>query len=454
MTTHCYNQLRFTFQRKLVVDFAGGTITSDAGLLLVRELDARLGLTADVARRVQDSRDSRYVSHDMATLLRQRIYQIAAGYDDANDADRLRLDPTFKLIAGGGTGDLGSQPTISRLENELDWSSIARLGAVGMDWFCCHAYGKTHQPEEILLDVDSTDDPTHGDQQLALFTGFYNQTMYHPLCWFEAHTGLLLRTRLRPGRDQSPDFLVEDLEHIVPQLKYRFPKSRLMLRADAGMGKHHVLSALEHHQIEYVLGIAPNAAFHKKIRGIAQKAQRRYDRTKQPVEIYTSFWYRAKRARKSRSKECREPWSRRRRILLRLRVGATGLDVRFMVTNRSGKAKDLVEWYQQRGTCENRIKELKLDMHADRLSCHRYRANAVRLQLHTIALLLLSYFRRRAMQKTALANATVGTLRLCLFKVAARVVYTARRIWFHVASYWPWQTLFCRSYRAVAKAPT
>src|SRR6476660_6840137 len=185
MAEQIVKQLGFGFQSKLRIDFEGGTITSDAGLTLIREFDHSLGLTADVASRITDERDQRYVSHDMVTLVRQRAYQIVAGYEDANDADRLKDDPTFQTIASASLSTLGSQPTISRLENDIDWSSIARLSRVGLDWFCQHAFDGNTQPKELILDLDSTDDPTHGQQQFALFHGGYNQHMYHPLCWFE-----------------------------------------------------------------------------------------------------------------------------------------------------------------------------------------------------------------------------------------------------------------------------
>ena len=206
MATECYNQLGFGFQPKLVVDFAGGTLTTDAGLLLVREFDEQLRLSADVVSRITDTRDSRYITHDLDALVRQRLYQIAAGYEDVNDADRLRHDPTFQVVAADGRTALGSQPTLSRLENAIDWAAIQRLARTGVDWFCAYAYGPNEHPADLILDLDSTDDPTHGTQQLALFHGWYDQHMYHPLVWFEGRTGLLLRTRLRPGRDGTSDF--------------------------------------------------------------------------------------------------------------------------------------------------------------------------------------------------------------------------------------------------------
>jgi hypothetical protein len=245
MAEKIVKQLGFGFQPKLRIDFEGGTITSDAGLTLIREFDQNLGLTAEVAARISDDRDQRYVRHEMVTLVRQRSYQIVAGYEDANDADRLRDDPTFQTIASAAMATLGSQPTLSRLENDIDWSSIARLSKVGVDWFCQHAFGENQQPRELILDPDGTDDPTHGNQQFALFHGAYNQHMYHPLCWFEGNTGLLLKTRLRPGLDHSASFVVEDLNAIVPSLRHRFPKAKLRFRADAGMATPAVENALE-----------------------------------------------------------------------------------------------------------------------------------------------------------------------------------------------------------------
>lgn len=441
MATECYSQLGFGFQPKLVVDFAGGMLTTDAGLVLVREFDEQFGLSADVVGRVADARDSRYVTHDVATLLRQRLYQIVAGYEDVNDADRLRHDPAFQVVAGDGREPLGSQPTLSRLENAIEWPEIQRLARVGVDWFCAHAYGPDEHPVDLVLDLDSTDDPTHGTQQLALFHGWYDQHMYHPLVWFEGRTGLLLRTRLRPGRDPSAACVVEDLRHLLPPLRRRFPHTPIFLRGDAGMATPRVEAKLEAEGIRYVLGIGTNRVFKARVAGLVAKAQTRYDRNSRPVHIRTSFWHRAK------------SWPHQRRILVKIDVTAQGLNVRFMVTNRRGTAADLVAWYDDRGASENWIKELKLDIHADRLSCHRFRANAFRLQLHSIALLLLAYFRRCVLAGSRLATATVGTIRLQLLKVAGRVCRSVRRLWFHLASHWPGQSLFTSCHRALARAP-
>ena len=442
MATDCYTQLGFGFQPKLVVDFAGGTLTTDAGLLLVREFDQQLGLSADVVGRITDPRDARYVTHDLDVLVRQRLYQIAAGYEDVNDADRLRHDPTFQVVAADGRTPLGSQPTLSRLENAIEWPAIQRLARTGVDWFCAYAYGSDEHPADLVLDLDSTDDPTHGTQQLALFHGWYDQHMYHPLLWFEGRTGLLLRSRLRPGRDPSAACVVEDLQQLLPPLRRRFPHTPIFLRGDAGMATPRVEAKLEAEGIRYVLGIGTNRVFTARVAGFVAKAQARYERTGRSVFLRTSFRHRAK------------SWPHARRILVKIDVTAQGLNLRFMVTNRRGRAVDLVAWYDARGASENWIKELKLDIHADRLSCHRFRANAFRLQLHSLALLLLAYFRRDVLAGTRLATATIGTIRLQLLKVAGRVCRSVRRLWFHLASHWPGQPLFTACHRALARAPT
>jgi hypothetical protein len=443
MATECYTQLGFGFQPKLVVDFAGGELTSDAGLVLLREFDHAWGLTEEVVARIEDGRDRRYITHALAELVRQRLYQIAGGYEDVNDATTLRWDPTFQTVAArGASTPLGSQPTLSRFENALDWSSIRRLANLGIDWFCAHAYAPGDDPAEILLDVDSTADPTHGAQQLALFVGHYDQFMYRPLCWFEGHTGLPLRTRLRPGRDPDATGLLADLDVMLPRLRRRFPQVRIALRGDAGMATPAVEARLEAEGIGYVLGIGGNKAFTRRVASMRARAEQRYTRTHQPVAVRTSFRHRATR------------WPRQRRILVKLDVTATGTSVRYLVTNRRGRAADLIHWYEGRGTAENRIKELKYDVHADRLSCHRYRANAGRFQLHTVALLLLAYYRHWILATTDLATASFTTIRLRLFKVAARVVRSVRRICFHLASSWPFRADFCEVHRVVADAAT
>jgi hypothetical protein len=425
------------------VDFAGGAISSDAGLLLLRDFDEALGLTAEIAERLVETRDRRYLTHDLPTLLRQRLYQLVAGYADVNDATRVRVDPVFQIVAARGEATpLGSQPTLSRWENDLPWAGIGQLTELGVDWFCAHAFAPGASPREIILEPDGTDDPTHGAQQLALFVGGpYGHAMYQPLWWSEGHTGLPLRTRLRPGRSAPAAGAVEDLQRMLPRLRRRFPQATVLLRADAGFATPRLEATLEAEGLGYVLAIGPNPVFTRRVARMRARAEARVARTGVPVHVHTSFRHRAKR------------WPYARRILVHLDVSARGTVVRYYVTNRRGRAAALVAWYAQRGEAENRIKEWKHDLAADRLSCHRYRANATRLQLHTVAFLLVAYFRRWLLAGTPLARATVGTIRTALLKIGARVVRSVRRICVHLASGWPGRALFLELHHALARAP-
>ena len=444
MATSCYTQLPFGFQPPLVVDFAGGTITSDAGVVLLREFDDLLGLTDAVAACVDDDgRDARYVTHPSATLLRQRLYQIVAGYADVNDATAARHDATFQIVAGDGTlAPLGSQPTLSRWENACSWRAVRRLTDLGVRWFCAHAFASHVQPREIILEPDGTDDPAHGAQQLALFVGgHYGQRMYQPLIWSEGHTQLPLRARLRPGRSAPAAGAVEDLGALLPPLRRRFPRATILLRADAGFATPRMEATLEAQGIGYVLAIGPNPTFARRVAAVRARAEQRCARTHRPVSLQTSFRHRAR------------TWPRQRRILVHLDVTERHTVVRYYVTNRTGRAAELIAWYGGRGEAENRIKEWKNDLEADRLSCHRYRANAARLQLHTVAYLLVAYFRHWLLAQTPLARATVATIRTHLFKVGARVVRTVRRIWLHLATGWPGRPVFETVHRLLAHAP-
>jgi len=230
VATGCHSQFGFGFQPKITAAFDGGEITTDAGLLLVREFDDRLGLTAALRTAVPDPRDRRYVTHDVLTLLRQRIYQIAVGYEDANDATYLRHDPTLQAVTARLGTPLASQPTLSRLENAAPWDTIRRLGRVLRQWFTRHAVARDQPPVELILDVDSTDDPTHGQQYLSFFNGHYDEHMYHPLLVFA--DGYLLGARLRAGNVGGATQLQPLLAPIVAHLRATLPATALALRAD------------------------------------------------------------------------------------------------------------------------------------------------------------------------------------------------------------------------------
>lgn len=429
MATRCHNRFGFRFQRKVTVDFDGGEITSDAGLLLLREFDARLGLTAGLQKLVVEQRDERYVRHAALELLRQRIYQIAAGYEDANDAGFLRHDATMRAVVGKTDQTLASQPTFSRLENETPWESIRLFEREGTEWFCRHGV-QTGTPTEIILDIDSTCDPTHGAQQLTFFNGHYDTYMYHPLLIFEGNSGLLLASCLRPGDVGGIRQLLPLLRPMVRRLRLRFPRRTIAIRGDGDFAKPALLDYAEYADCLYAIGMPRNSKLEAQIQGLRERAEKRWKETGEPVCLYTSFFYKA------------GSWGHPRRIAAKVEYTALGINVRFVVTNRSGSGKAIFNWYEQRGQAENFIKELKRDVAADRLSCSAYRANAFRLQLHAITYNLLVLFRHHVLRGTQLAAATIDSVRLRLFKVGARVQRSVRRLWFHFASGWPGQPLF------------
>ncbi len=445
MATECHTRSGFRFQRRLTVDFKGGEITSDAGLVLVREFDERLGLTASLESLCIDQRDERYTRHSALDLVRQRIYQIAAGYEDANDATFLRHDATMQSVVRKSAAPLASQPTLSRLENASAWESIRLLEHQGTEWFCRRGRRRGERmPAELILDIDSTSDPTHGQQQLTFFNAHYDTYMYHPLLIFEAHTGMLLASCLRPGDVGGIRQLLPLLRPVVRRLRARFAGRTIAIRGDGDFAKSPLLDYAEYAGCLYAIGMPRNSKLEAQVESLRQRAEKRWKHTGQPVRLFTSFFYKA------------GSWGHARRIVAKGEYTALGSNVRFVVTNRPGSAEAVFAWYEQRGQAENFIKELKRDVDADRLSCSAYRANAFRLQLHAITYNLFVLFRRHMLRGTQLANATIDSIRLRLLKVGARVQRSVRRVWFHLASGWPGQLLFCDllDRLAIIRAPT
>jgi Transposase DDE domain group 1 len=430
--TSCYiPQLSFSFyrHRPIRADFSGGQISSDAGLLPLRAFDQRHGLTRDLAKCLADVREEERTRHSVLSLFRQRLYQIIAGYEDANDADRLRHDPAFQILADQPLGTpLGSQPTLSRWENSPSPRDLLHLQDALLDWFVKICGEQVRKRGEILLDVDSTDDPTHGQQQLSFFNAGYDQHMYHPLLIFERHTGCLLAARLRRGTAASHARIIPLLLRIVPRLQREFPHARIQLRADAGFALPMLYEFCEFFGISYVIGIAANSRLEGTAQRLQRRLARRYRRTGQPQRSFSSFRYGA------------YSWSHQRRICYKAEHTAAGTNLRFLVTNLKGRSRSVFAFYNDRGECENRIEEFKNGFAADRLSCHRFRANAFRLLLHSFAYNLVNLFRLQL--PSSMRSAQIETLRIQLFKIGARIRETARCIRIHLASCWPFQDLF------------
>ena len=395
----------------------------------MRAFDQRHHLTSGLAARLNDPRQDDRVRHDSLALLRQRIYQIVAGYEDANDADRLRHDPLLQIVTDQKLGHpLGSQPTLSRWENAPSGRDLVRLNDALREQFISLCGDEVRKRGEILLDIDSTDDPTHGQQQLSFFNGAYGQHMYHPMLVFERHTGCLLAARLRPGNASSHARIVRMLLRLVPRLQSAFPGVKIKLRGDAGFALPLLYEFCEFFGIQYALGIPANCVFQHRAEPRQKQLKRRYRRTQLPQRGFSSFHHRAR------------SWSRQRRTCYKAEHTAAGTNLRFLVTNGAGRASQVFAFYNDRGECENRIEEFKNGFRADRLSCHRFLANAFRLLLHGVAYNLVNLFRLQLPQPWR--SAQIETLRARLFKLGARVRQTARCIRFHLASSWPFQDLF------------
>jgi len=369
------------------------------------------------------------VRHDSLALLRQRVYQIVAGYEDANDADRLRHDPMLQIVADQKLGDaLGPQPTLSRWENAPSARELVHCNDRLGEQFVRLCGDQVRQCGEILLDLDSTDDPTHGQQQLSFFNGAYGQHIYHPMLIFARHTGCLLAARLRPGNASSHARIVPMLLRLVARLQAAFPGVKIKLRGEAGFTFPLLYQFCEFFDIEYAIAIPANCVFQRRAEPRQKQLKWRYRRTQAPQRSFSSLRHRA------RSRP------RQRRICYKAEHTAAGTNLRFVVTNCTGRASEAFAFYNDRGECENRIEEFKNGFCADRLSCHRFLANAFRLLLHGTAYNLVNLFRLQLPQPWR--SAQIETLRAQLFKIGARVRQTARCIRFHLATGWPFQNLF------------
>jgi len=443
MDTFCHKQMIFKslFRKRVVADFRGGRITSDGGGLILREIDERYGLTREIARCLSDPRASARVIHDLHTLLRQRVFSIGLDYEDTNDADTLRSDPLLKLISGrlpDTSIDLASQPTLCRFENSITRRDLRRLADRLLS-----LYLKVHRGPRQVIVIDATDDPTHGHQQLSFFHGYFEQHIYHPLLVFDGITGFPMAAVLRPGNTHASHRAVAILKRIVRRLKRAYPGVQIVLRADAGFALPALYRFCERQGIHDVIALITNERLRKKAAKLLAKAEGQFQQTKQKQRLFTSFGYRA------------GSWRRSRRVIAKVEYLDKGPNQRFLVTNLKTFKPQFIydEIYVLRGDVENRIKELKLELKADRLSCHRFVANQFRLLLHTFAYYLFLLMRRH-LAGTELETAQVGTLRLVLLKIGARIREMRHRIWIHLASGYPYQRLLVSLVENIRAAPT
>lgn len=423
--------LRFSSlaSRTVVADFQGGRLTTDAGALLLREVADRTGLFEALNAAIPDPRDPALIVHDQRTMLAQRITAIALGYEDLNDHQALRTDPALQSAAGKLPAEdrpLASPPTLCRLENRIDRPTLVQFAAVLVDQFiAAHAT----PPEHLMLDFDATDDPVHGHQEERFFHGYYDQYCFLPLYVFCGDE--LLVAYLRPSKIDAAKHTRAVLKLLVHKLRAAWPQVRITIRGDSGFCRWRLMRWCDHHGIGYVLGLSKNPALERTACDEIERAARQFQRTGRGQRVFGSFSYAA------------STWDRPRRVLVKAEHTAKGPNPRFVVTNVPGEPRELYEAvYCQRGEMENRLKEQQLDLFADRTSCHRFLANQFRLLLSSAAYVLVQALRRTALAGTEWARAQVGTIRLRLLKVAARVSVSVRRVVFHLASSYPYQAVF------------
>ena len=434
----CIAQLTLNFHPSspITVAFDAPHISRDGGALLLRQVDDRLGLSARLVALLPDERDQRKVKHDRREQLRQRLYQIALGYPDCNDADRLRQDPILNSVCDRSphAAGLSSQPTLSRLENAVD---RGKLRALVCELEEQYVKSFTAAPDVIVLDIDSTDDPTHGQQQLSGFHGYYDQHMYHPLVIFDGERGQLVSVVLRPGTAHAARGAMGVLRRIIHRLKQRFPRTQIVVRGDSAFAMPRILRLLETLNrelggIAYVVGLAQNAVLLRAGAAAGSEARRRFLATKQPVQHFDAFAYAA------------ESWSHPRHVVMKAEVSEHGANPRFVVTSLVEFAPALLyHAYCERGQCENFIKDFKNALQADRLSCSSFAANFFRLLEHAAAYVLVHALRTQvAPLAPQLGRAQFDTLRLQLLKVAAIVSQSTRRLLVRLPAAFPLAQVF------------
>jgi hypothetical protein len=415
---------------------------SDGGLLVVREFDEKVEFTQAISKVIYDPRDPRFVLHPQIDLLRQRIYQIIAGYEDCNDATTLRHDPIFKAIANRTPEalPLGSQPTLSRLENRVGMDMQMEAVETLVRQFIA---ARREPLTEITLDIDPSQAETYGQQELTFFNGHYDSYMYFPQFICDAKTRFLLAAILRPGNVGAAQGAILLLDRIVRLLRHAWPTIKIRARADSNFADPPLLNWLEEEGIPYTIGIATNKTLAALSASFVKTAEDRFRSTGQPQRSFSSVRYRTQKT-----------WSRKRRIIVKVEVTPLGTNVRYVIATRGGPSRDLYEWYTGRGgTIEDALDQLKNGFEGDRLSCRTFEANAFRLLLHTAAYNLMVLFREH-IAVPELRQVDIQTLRVKLIKVGALIVRTARRIWVKLSSTWPFAEIFKQAHAALVPQPS
>ncbi len=450
--TEC-NQNEFTFaphfSRQVSARFSERLLSTEGGALLLRETDRKIGLLSRVRKCFCDYRNPIFIEHELGELLAQRIYGLALGYEDLNDHEELRRDPLLALMAGKRKLEepLAGKSTLNRLEltpadspledryHKITYSSAA-LDALLVDLFL-ESYAQA--PRQIVLDLDVTDTPLYGQQEARFFHGYYNEYCYLPLYIFcDEH---LLCARQRASNQDASAGCREEVESIVQQIRQRWPKVRIILRADSGFCREELMSWCEQNRVDYVLGLARNSRLQRKIAPAMGEAKQEHERTGQAARVFTEFSYRT-----------RKSWNRSRRVVAKAEYLDKGENPRFVVTSLPVESCAPAALYEKtycaRGEMENRIKE-QLSLFADRMSTESLRANQLRLYFSSLAYVLIHALRRLALAGTEWAQAQVPTIRLRLLKIATEVQLSVRRIRVSFSHAYPWKNIFATAWVAL-----
>jgi hypothetical protein len=410
--------------------FDGGRLTSDAGVLVLAEIERRLGIAERLAGCITDQRAPERVRHGLAEMIRYRMLLVAAGYPDANDCDALRDDPAFKMAVGRlpeTSPELCSQPTMCRLENLPTKTTLIRMMAAMVDLFC-DSFEQV--PRRILLDIDDTLDRVHGGQQLSLFHAHHDSRCFLPMHIYEATTGKPVAVILRPGKTPDGAEVARVLRHLVKAIRRRWPKVEIVIRGDSHYGRPEAMAALERNRVHYVFGLAGNRVLLDRAAALAEDAAvRRAEEDADKVRRFHDFRYAAK------------SWKEKeRRVIARIEATRQGSDTRFIVTNITGTPRWLYEQlYCGRGQAENLIKAHKLHLASDRTSCSKATANQFRLLVHTAACWLLHTLKGLAPKTSFWRHAQFDTIRLAFVKIAARVTELVTRIKVSLPSSYPYK---------------
>jgi hypothetical protein len=384
------SRMRFETPAKLALEaaFDGGRLTSDGGLTWLAEVDKELGVGQAMAQHIPEWR-SRRGRHSMLSLLKQRVYQIACGYEDQNDSDFLRSDPLLKLVCGAlpeSGEDLASQPTICRMENAVTNRACYQMARALAELYIAQR-GKDGAPQKIVLDFDATDDPTHGDQEESYYHGYFEEHIYHPLLVFDGDTGQLISALLRAGNTHASRSTVALLKRLVGLLRSAWPGVEVELRADAGFAVPAVYDYCEAEGIRYTIALITNSRLKELASSLLEEAEHRYEHERgRKVRLLSEGHYQAR------------SWQIERRVVYKAEVMEEGTNTRFVVTNKPDEPDELYAHYTERGETENRIKDLKVALKADRLSCQRFVANQFRLLLHAAAYWLMDTLRKKLVE--------------------------------------------------------